>query len=309
MKRFFMLSLSILSLSSLAYNGEITFSADQVEYHESKIKRLAKTSEDCLQRHKKEHIDFYKKNCRSKWNGKKVCLSKFYGERRYTMKKGSRRSDGKKLEYLPDALKDAGFSKDYARQMRTTSCVGLALQCLKEGFQKTNQSDVWEKVMRFVRANGVGGTALQHALAGLGWTTYYWNPSAPEDLAANAARWDEEEKRWQSKGWHLYRYQRIQNRGTYWFNNVDDAYAMVGFGKGSPRRLRRVPFWVGTAHTGYHVFPGTKNDVVEAHSTRHITAFDNFEFSKFAPFATGGGPRWTKTEKYRSGLIVIPPTY
>jgi len=309
MKVLFLMTLVLSVFNCFGYKGEIIFNQEQVNVHQETITQLVKVSKDCLARHKSEHIDFYKSNCRQTWNGKKVCLSKFYGERRYTMKKGSRRSDGKKLEFLPDALENAGFSPDYAKVMKTTSCVGLALQCLKEGFDKTNQSQVWEIIMQFVRANAVSGTSLQHSLSQLGWTTYYWNPSSPEELAENAKRWDEEEKRWQSKGWHLYRYQMIQNRGTYWFNNVDDAYSMVGFGKGSPQVLKNVPFWVGTAHTGYHVFPGTYSEVVEAHSTRDITAEDNLEFSLFAPLATGGGPRWTRTEKYRSGLIVLPPTY
>ncbi len=97
------------------------------------------------------------------------------------------------------------------------------------------------------------------------------------------------------------------NNNTYWFNKVDNKTDMVGFGTAEPKVLQTAAFWIGTANTGYHVFPGTFGDVVEAHSTRHITAIDNLEFSRFSPFATGGGPRWTKTEKYRSGLIALPP--
>ena len=98
------------------------------------------------------------------------------------------------------------------------------------------------------------------------------------------------------------------SNNTYWYNKVDNKTDMVGFGNGEPEVLQNAPFWVGTANTGYHVFPGTYGDVVEAHSTRHITSVDNLEFSRFAPFAQGGGPRWTNTEKYRSGLIAIPPS-
>jgi hypothetical protein len=66
---------------------------------------------------------------------------------------------------------------------------------------------------------------------------------------------------------------------------------------------------VGIAHAGYHVFPGRKGDVIEAHSMRNIAARDNIEFSEFNPLATGGGPRWTNSEKYRSGLIVVPEDF
>lgn len=300
---------SIISFTSFGYEGVINFTPQEIDNHRDQIWNLVNQSESCLQRHKKEHIEFYNSNCfRTRRNGT-VCISKFYGERRYTMKEGTRRSDGDRLEYLPEALRKYGLNPNLANEMRQTSCVGLALQCLKEGFSRTGQMTQWNKIMVFVRANGVGGTALQHALRNIGWKTYYWNPVSPWRIESEAKKWDKEEKRWQSKGWHFYRYLKVTNNGTYWFNTVDDSEALVGFDKQVPRILYDYPFWVGTAHTGYHVFPGTFEKVVEAHSTRHFTARDNLEFSDFNPFATGGGPRWTRTEKYRSGLIVLPPLY
>ena len=81
----------------------------------------------------------------------------------------------------------------------------------------------------------------------------------------------------------------------------------MGFGKKTPYLTSQTKFWVGIANGGYHVFPGTYLNVVEAHSTRHITSIDNLEFSDFNPLASGGGPRWSRTEKYVSGMIAIPP--
>jgi len=291
------------------YKGELSFTSEEVAHHRKSAKKLVDTSRKCLLRHKEEHLDFFKKTCIKSWRGNNKCLSKFYGERRYSKVKGQRRSDGKKLEFLPKELEKEGFNPELVNYMEATSCVGLALQCLKEGFQATGQSDQWTSIMNFVRQNGVGGTALQDALQKIGWSIYYWNPSAPNVLEENAAAWDAEEKNWQSKGWHLYRYQRVMSRGTYWFNSVDNATDMVGFVDQIPQLLYSYPYWVGTANTGYHVFPGTYEKVVEAHSTRHFTAIDNLEFSDFNPFATGGGPRWTKSEKYRSGLIALPPIF
>lgn len=297
----------LFSVSSFAgYNGSVSFSSSEKENHRRYARQLSEISKNCLQRHKKEHLDFYYSHCLS--NG--YCLSKFYGERRYSMQRFQRRgNDFKILEHLPTKVRQAGFPESWAYQMKATSCVGLALQCLEEGFSQTGQSAQWAKVMRFVRANNVGGTSLQHALQQLGWKVFYWNPSSKWELEENARRWDAEEKNWQSKGWHLYRWQTLNRNSMYWYNFVDDFDTLVGFETSTPRYLYNFPYWVGIANTGYHVFPGTFGQVVEAHSTRHFTSIDNLEFSDFNPMATGGGPRWTGSEKYRSGMIAFPPLY
>ena len=95
--------------------------------------------------------------------------------------------------------------------------------------------------------------------------------------------------------------------GTSYFNKVDHKSQLVGFGTTVPAEFRNVPFFVGVAPTGYHVFPGFAGDIIEAHSTRRLDSIDNLERSAFNPLKTGGGPRWTTTEKYRSGLVGIPP--
>lgn len=289
-----------------SYKGSISFTREEIKNHKSQIRGLVSRARKCLLNFKEEHLNFYQENCRQ-IEGKKVCLSKFYGDRRYSKNREFRRSDGKLLEFLPDALKDNGFNPQKSKEMRAISCIGMALQCLEEGFSQTGQRDQWNKINRFVRKNNVSGTALQHALSKIGWTTLYWNPSPHWRLEDDAQKWDKEEKNWASKGWHSYRYQMIMRRGTYWYNNVDDFEALVGFEKNVPEIMKKHPFWVGTAHTGYHVFPGTFGKVVEAHSTRHITSIDNLEFSDFSPMKAGGGPRWTGTEKYRSGLMAFPP--
>ena len=99
----------------------------------------------------------------------------------------------------------------------------------------------------------------------------------------------------------------LRARSTYWYNKVDDFKEFVGFDQTTPERLFKSPFWIGTAHTGYHVFPGTYETVIEAHSTRHITSINNLERSEFSPMRPGGGPRWAPKQKYRSGLIALPP--
>ncbi|MCJ8276768.1 MAG: hypothetical protein HRT44_07900, partial [Bdellovibrionales bacterium] len=292
---FTFIMLSFLSMPVWAgYNGSVSFSQNEISNHRAQIKDFVAVAAQCLESYQEEHLDFYENNCRQ-IGGREVCLSKFYGDRRYSKFKDDYRPDGKALEYLPQALKNIGFPTSYVNKTESTSCVGMALDCLKQGFLSTGQKQQWNKVLKFTKDNGAGGTALQHALSLLGWKTYYWNPSLPENIVENMKKWDIEELNWESKGHHEYRYNRVMNKNRYWFNRVDNKTDLVGFGSGEPEVLQDVAFWVGTAHTGYHVFPGTFGDVVEAHSTRHITSVDNLEFSRFSPFAVGGGPRWTKT--------------
>lgn len=301
---FILLGILFFSLHSQAkYKGTISFSQEEINYHYQQSKTFNDIAARCLMDYKQEHLDFYYNNCKGD-----ICLSKFYGERRYSKKKNAYRPDGTPLIYLGNALDEIGFPRNYIEKMQSTSCIGMTLNCLKTAFLNTNQSKQWEKIRQYVVVeNDSRGTVLQKALRHLGWKVYYWNPSPVSEIYENMKRWDEEEKNWQSKGHHTYRYNSVMNKGTYWYNKVDNKTDLVGFDQDQPELLKQTPFWVGTAHTGYHVFPGTFSEVVEAHSTRHITSVDNLEFSVFSPLVKGGGPKWTKTEKYRSGLIAIPP--
>jgi len=302
------LAFFVHAVSFAGYNGSISFTNSEIREHARKSARLADEGSRCLRKIQRNHNDFYRSNC-IKRGGKKVCLSKYFGDRRYSKRRGQYRDDGQPLAYLGDALRDAGFPSSKMNEMENMSCVGMALKCLGQGFEKTGQARTWQKIRSFVYKNGVGGTSLQFALQKLGWTVYYWNPTHPSELIDEAKKWDAEEKNWKSKGWHEYRYITVRNHGRYWYNPVDDADTLVGFEKRTPSYLFGVPFWVGIAHTGYHVFPGTNEKVIEAHSTRHITSYANLEFSDFSPMAKGGAPRWTSTQKYRSGLIAVPPKF
>ena len=89
----------------------------------------------------------------------------------------------------------------------------------------------------------------------------------------------------------------------YLFNRVDDARQLVNFGPSVPGALLSVPFFVGIAHMGYHVFPGTFGQVIEGHSTREIDDPKTLQSAPFNPIG-GGGPT---DGLYRSGLIAVPP--
>lgn len=269
---------------------------------------MLQISKQCLENYWKDHNQFFDSNCIEDEYGGKKCISKYFGDRKYSKKEGAVRSDGQPLEFLEDAIVAEGFSKDYVYTLRNISCVGMTLNCLKEGLQGTGQSEVWNKIRQHVSFdNEASGLTLQNTLNRLGWTSHYWNP-APSSLVLEISEaWDDEESEFgKSRGHHASRYKQVRDRGTYWFNRVDDQSAFVGFGSVAPAILNDMPFWVGTAHTGYHVFPGSFKKVIEAHSVKPITSRLNMEYGLFNPL-NGGSPMWSETERYRSGLILLPP--
>jgi hypothetical protein len=268
------------------FKSSVDFTAAEKAAHARHIGTITKVARQYLEDIWKEHLAFYRKHR----------VSKFYGDRNLALNTRAERIA---------ALSAAGAPTSLVDQLKPTSCVGLTLEALGAGFKATGDPalvSAWSKALAFTRANALDGCALLHALQKLGWRIAYWNP-APQDNEL----WDRQDGNRKSKGWHAYRYLTVNRSGTYYFNKVDDKSLLVGFGTKVPATFRSEPFFVGIAHTGYHVFPGFKGDVIEAHSTRRLDSIDNLEKSPFNPLANGGGPRWTASEWYRSGLVGIPP--
>ena len=283
----------LLITSSLAFSegfkGDITFTRSERKSHQKHLEELITVSRDHLNKTWSEHKTFHQK----------YGFSKYYGDRNKTLNTKAKRKA---------QLTSLGASSKLESKLVPTSCIGLTLEALKVGFhapQDPSLIQTWEKINKFTVENGVEGTALIHALQKLNWKVYYWNPSLSE-----MQDWDLEEQNWKSKGWHAYRYQNVTKHNQYYFNHVDNKTLLVDFKDSPPKEFLNFPFFVGVAHTGYHVFSGFYGEVIEAHSTRSLSSVDNLERSKFNPY-TGGGPLWrvSKKEKYRSGLIAVPPKH
>lgn len=291
------------------FKGSISFSPAEKASHFLKSSEQVQIAKDCLEGYKKEHLDFFYSHCKE-YQGQTVCLSKFYGDQRYSMARNQHTATGEELTYIGDELENYGFDQSLISQMESMSCVGLALKCLSKSFYQIDQGHLWRRILAFTNLNNVDGSATQEGLRALGWKVFYWNPTPKNDLLRRARIWDEEELTWRSKGYHAYRWIIMNRTGVYWNNTVDDYKTLVGFESGTPTFLNQVPFWMATAHTGFHVFPGTYERVVEAHSLRSIIDISILEFNFFAPMnqAGGGGPRWFSRGKYRSGLIAVPPS-
>jgi hypothetical protein len=279
------ITLAVLLLSTSAFarfKGSISFNDNDRAIHVDAIKQIAEDAGSCLGRMHKDHKDFLKR----------MGFSKYYG----TLSWFSRATKAQQRAYM----KKRGVDPKYLSQLKGTSCIGLALKCLGEGFKKSQQGDMWNKVERFTRANGSTGLALLHGLRKLGWTVAYWNP----DPSMNK-KWDQSEKKkhpgnpryiW---GHHEIRYNQVKNKKSYYFNKVDNDWAMVGFKDDPPKAFMELPLFIGVAHNGYHVFPGVKGINVEAHGSANFGERNAIE------------TKWFKPNKghLKTGIMAIPPTY
>ncbi|HEY8279883.1 MAG TPA: hypothetical protein VIH99_09680 [Bdellovibrionota bacterium] len=293
------LSVFLLSTASACaddHEGSISFSETEKEAHKQSIGKVVEAATACMSADLDRQKDFYRR----------YGVAAFYGDRSEFFKL----SYNDKYYVVQDALyrqrRDPRLAAQVLKQMRPTSCVGMALKCLERGFRAAGQEEYWSRINRYTGQNSSDGTALQGALRALGWRVLYWNP-AP----ANNEKWDtyehykdptNKDRFW---GYHAYRWSTVRSSKKYYYNDVDDAQTLVNFGENVPAEFKRVPFFIGTAHTGYHVFPGTYGNVIEAHSRRRITDPNTVESAKFNPYADGGAPRGM----YYSGLIAVPPGY
>lgn len=272
------------------------FTAAEIRKHRDTLDTFTDAAADFLDWVFADHVAFF-----NKWG-----VSKYYGER-----KPEHRTREKRMAQL----RKFGKPQFLVDQQVATACVVLAMQACERGFNATGMPNTWKKIHAQLKIdNKLFGTDLQIMLQQLGWKIYYWNP----DPSQNAA-WDADDKAtnplragrvWMPVwGGHALRHASAVNRGVYHDSSVDNATRLVGFKKSPPAAFKTVPFFVGIAHAGYHVFPGRLGDVVEAHSTREMIARDNIEVAPFNPLAQGGAPRWSRTEKYRSGLIAVPTDF
>jgi hypothetical protein len=323
------LALSLLLAAHAAQAGYDdpmpTFSLEEIAADQQNAPVISSAAAACLQNTWNTHVSFYKAHG----------YSKFYGNRRAEYKT----VDGRKaalLKILPTLARrvragdQAAIKELNAREkeLETTACVDLARKCLGQGFHAAGMDETWAKIDSWVVRPGpdgtplVYGTDLQKALIALGWKSLYWNP----DITHNQA-WDEAEQaayppkegmKWNPVwGGHALRWASVKNHHNYYGIPIQDIQTLVNFGTKPPADFQSIPFFVGTAHSGYHVFPGFAGQVFEAHSVRELKSIDNMQIGPFNPLdqavngvaGGNGSPKWTNSEHYRSGVIVVPPGF
>lgn len=272
------------------------FTAVEIRKHRDTLDTFTDAAADYLDWVYADHIAFFRK-----WG-----VSRYYG---------NRKPEHRTYESRVEQLRKFGKPTFLADQQVATTCVLLAMQAMERGFNKTGTAATWKKIHDQLKIDHkFCGTDVQIMLQQLGWRIYYWNPDPSKNAESDAEDQQlnslEPGRKWMPVwGGHALRYASVKEKGTYYDVKVDNSTALVGFKKSPPLAFRIVPVFIGTAHAGYHMFPGRRGEVIEAHSMREMIAEDNIEFSQFNPLARGGGPRWTRAEKYRSGLIAAPEDF
>lgn len=318
MKNSIFLGLNPRWLSVLVFTASVNlwaqaFNPTSEEISQYKIESLTinDNAAQCLNDTWEEHINFFDK----------YGVSKFYGDRH---------PDWKFKEKRLEIIRKVGAPDSIVKQQIPMSCVGLTLRCLGRAFKQTENEvvmNMWSRIEKHVYANGTQGDYLIRDLQKLGWKVLYWNPDPSKNeiwdiedkllLKANKVatpRWDTGEINELGEnifnigwGYHQTRYAiAMGKRSSYMGIHIDDRETLVGFGANVPESFKLAPFFVGIAHAGYHVFSGAYGEVIEAHSMRPLDSRHNLEKAPFNPMA-GQAPQWTNSEKYRSGIIAIPP--
>ncbi len=269
---------------------------------------VVETASKCIEQTYKTHVAFFKK----------YGISKYYGDRNPALNTREKRLA---------VIKSVGAPTSIIDQLEGISCIGLTRKCLKQGFDATQNpqmSELWNRIDKNLIARGTDGLVLTQHLQKLGWKILYWNPRPdlnkewdaedPRILAGKPVSWDSGVRNSQGQfiyhpawGMHEMRYNLVMKRDIYYNVKVDDKRTLVGFDLNVPQAFIDNAFFVGVAHAGYHVFPGSFGKVIEAHSMRRLDSIDNMEVGPFNPLAPGGAPQWTKIEKYRSGIVAVPP--
>lgn len=194
-----------------------------------------------------------------------------------------------------------------------TSCIGFVLGNLNYGYNKSGLGKQWDKIDAIVRENSGQGTYLLNELRKDGWKIIFWSPDAknPTTRVASASK-DADHHQWayamarDNKGYMpgVLSYGKV-------FEGVPVDYLALNYRPTDPRItlrnikaeeiLRKIPFFVGVANGGYHVFMGSDGMVIESHSTRNPSDQTNIEIRPLNQFGLLRG------ESYLSGIIAVPP--
>lgn len=192
-----------------------------------------------------------------------------------------------------DAIRTRGYGTHYGdhsnyrppagASLTESSCVVWAMECAAYAFEKVGQSAVWNRIAANARRNQLKGTVLIKDLVQAGWTGIYWNPDTTDT----------------SDPEHSYSAHVARRSKTYYKIPVQDYVLDY---RRKPRadltginKLDKVPFWVGCARGGRHVFCGTGANVSEFHWDYPATNPRAMELVTLKDYA------------WLSGIIAVPP--
>ncbi len=205
--------------------------------------------------------------------GKEAIETKTREHRRQVSQRGYGTHYGDHSSYRPPA----------GSNLTESSCVVWAMECAAYAFNKVSANSKWNRISHVTRQNKLRGTVLIGELIKLGWTGIYWNPDTTDT----------------SDSEHSYSAHVAKTKKTYYKLPVSDLvvdYRRSPVNMTGIDTLDKVPFWIGCARGGMHVFCGTGANVSEFHWDSPATDPNAMELVAL------------KDYEWLSGIVAVPPT-
>ena len=177
----------------------------------------------------------------------------------------------------------SSYTPPAGASLTKSSCVVWAMECAEYAFDKVGGSATWSQIAQVTRRNQLKGTFLIRELIAKRWTGIYWNPDVTDT----------------SDSEHSYSAHIARTKKTYYDLAVSDMivdYRRSPVNMTGIDRLEKVPFWIGCARGGMHVFCGTGANVSEFHWDAPATDPNAMELVALKDYA------------WMSGIIAVPPT-
>ncbi len=218
-------------------------------------------------------------------------------------------TDSEKLKFIEQNKK---FAAKIIEPVET-SCIGFVQSQLRIGYQEAGLGDRFKEIDKVIYGNSGQGTYLINELKKDGWKTIYWNPDKrdpTERVVKPSISNDHHIWTWAMlRDGHKYM-QDVMSYGKV-FPGIAVDFMALDFRPTNPKKtklnevafkkLQELPFFVGVANGGYHVYMGSHGMIIESHSTRNPTDATNIELRPFNQFGM------LKNEGYLSGVIAVPP--
>ncbi len=178
-------------------------------------------------------------------------------------------------------IKDNTIAGQTASTPKESSCIGWAMENVKEAYQNAGKGARWREIERKVYQNGSKGTDLAKELQKDGWQGIYFNP----DTTAS-----------HDNGEHSYTAHLVSKGKPYYGIKVKDS--ITNYASSDPAqmdKLKDVPFYFGLAQGGQHTFVGGDGKINEFHWDRNPNEADAIEETPLKDFG------WS------SGILMVPP--
>lgn len=314
------ISLGLLSLA-------VAFQAHASRFSEEESLHMAEAGKESIQTLSREHFEAHRRSGIGLMYGWKSSYSsvrifkegqiKWTNQDRFNyikMKlkpqfKQSLRTESAVDSYVWSLVGDQD-NRPFTGSVVLTSCIKWALRHVKKAYTEINQAARYEQLLAVVRNKGETGHTLLKELQKDGWEAVYWNPDM---YAPNETRPDRLPFHTGSAANAINKKKYIPPVRNPSPNDIIEIDHLLVNYRPSPgsstrkesaalQRLKRVPFWVGIANYGNHVFVGYHGRISESHSPFMPDNVKNLEESDFATW----GLAWP-SEKYLSGVIMVPP--